>query len=188
MSSFFSKEELSQLGLKSFGENVLISRKASIYSPGKIEIGNHVRIDDFCILSGEIKLGNYIHISAYNVLYGRYGIELLDYSGISPHCVILSASDDFSGNYLINPMIPEEYTHVTGGKVLISKYVQIGASCVLMPNLVINEGSVIAAMSFVNKSVGEWSICGGIPAKFLKERSKELLKKVKSLEGKYHDG
>ncbi|MFN8256696.1 MAG: acyltransferase [Bacteroidales bacterium] len=188
MNSFYSIEELKQLGLKSFGKNVLVSRKASIYSPGKIEMGDHVRIDDFCILSGEIKLGNYIHISAYSALFGRYGIEMQDYSGISPHGLILSASDDFSGNYLINPMIPEEYTHVTGGKVLISKYVQIGSTCVVMPDLTIHEGSVIAAMSFVNGNVEPWSVYGGIPAKFIKNRSKELLEKVKTLEEKFYDG
>ena len=45
--SFYSAEELQTLGLASFGEDVRISRKASIYNPGRISIGNHVRIDDF---------------------------------------------------------------------------------------------------------------------------------------------
>ena len=31
MNSFYSSEELKNLGLKSYGENVLISRKASLY-------------------------------------------------------------------------------------------------------------------------------------------------------------
>ena len=35
MSSFYSVDELNTLGLKSFGEKVLISRKCSIYSPEK---------------------------------------------------------------------------------------------------------------------------------------------------------
>ena len=187
MNSFFTILELKDLGLKSYGKNVLISRKASIYNPEKMVIGNNVRIDDFCILSGEIKLGSYIHISAFCGLYGKYGIEMLDYSGISPNSIIFSASDDFSGNFLINPMVPDEYTNVTGGKVTISKYVQIGASCVIMPDLIIDEGSVVAALSFVNNSVKAWSLFGGIPAKFIKERSKNLLSKVKTLEGKNYD-
>ena len=36
MSSFYSIEELQQIGFKSLGENVLISRKASIYGAEKI--------------------------------------------------------------------------------------------------------------------------------------------------------
>lgn len=68
MDSFFSKEELQLLNIK-VGKNVKISRKSSIYGYN-IEIGDNVRIDDFCILSGKIRLGNYIHIAAYSALYG----------------------------------------------------------------------------------------------------------------------
>jgi galactoside O-acetyltransferase len=63
--SFYSEIELSKLGLKDYGKNVLISKKCSIYSPEKISIGNNVRIDDFCILSGNIILGSNIHISTF---------------------------------------------------------------------------------------------------------------------------
>ena len=73
MNSFYSNEELKQLGLKSFGKNVLISKKCSIYGADKISIGNNVRIDDFCILSGKIVIGNYVHISAYSALYAGGG-------------------------------------------------------------------------------------------------------------------
>ncbi len=51
MDSFYSRDELKKIGLKKYGENVFLSKKASIYNPEKIEIGNNVRIDDFCILS-----------------------------------------------------------------------------------------------------------------------------------------
>ena len=76
--SFYSECELQEIGFLSVGKNVLISRKCSIYSPEKISIGNNVRIDDFCILSGSIKLNSNIHISAYCALYGAKGIELMD--------------------------------------------------------------------------------------------------------------
>lgn len=84
MTSFYSEEELKSLGLKSYGKNVLISRKVSIYGAENISIGNNVRIDDYCILSGEIIMGSNIHISAYVALYGAKGIEMQDYTGISP--------------------------------------------------------------------------------------------------------
>ncbi|EAO54015.1 O-acetyltransferase (cell wall biosynthesis) [Bacillus thuringiensis serovar israelensis ATCC 35646] len=70
MNSFYSQEELKKIGFLSVGKNVLISKKASIYNPGAISIGNHVRIDDFCILSGKITIGSYSHISAvYSVIW-----------------------------------------------------------------------------------------------------------------------
>lgn len=178
MNSFYSAEELNLIGFKRFGDNVLISRKASIYSPDRMQFGNHVRIDDFCILSGEIHIGSYVHISAYSALYGRKGIFIEDYAGVSPRCTIFSATDNFSGEFLIGPMVDQKYTNVLGGPVFVKKYVQIGAGCVVLPDLMINEGSVIGAMSLVNRSIESWLIAAGIPAKTIKKRSNKLLKYI----------
>lgn len=174
MNSFYTREELEQIGFASLGENVLLSRKASVYSASTISIGNNVRIDDFCILSGTITIGSYVHISAYVALYGSQGIILNDYSGISAKSVIYSAVDDFGGDFLIGPMSPQGTTSVVGGIVVLEKYTQIGASCVIMPNLSIQEGSVVGAMSFVNRTLESWGIYAGIPAKRIKNRSQNL--------------
>jgi galactoside O-acetyltransferase len=173
--SFYSIDELLKIGFKSFGTNVLISRYACFYGAENMEFGNNVRIDDFCVLSGNIKLGNFIHISAYNALYGKYGIVLEDFTGISPRCTVFSASDDFSGDYLIGPMVDHTLTNVIGGKVILKKYSQLGGSCVVLPNVTINTGAVVGTMSLVNRDLDEWKIYKGIPAKYYKDRSKGLL-------------
>jgi len=175
MNSFYTYDELLYLGFKSLGHNVLISKKASFYGIERISIGNDVRIDDFSILSGNITIANYVHIGAYCALYGAYGIEMEDYSGLSPRCTVFSATDDFSGDFLISPMVSDDKTNVTGGKVLISKFAQIGAGCIVMPNLTIKKGAAVGAMSFVSHSLDEWSIYAGIPAIKIKERKKGLL-------------
>lgn len=177
--SFYSQEELSQLGLKSYGKNVLISRNAQFYSPEKISIGNNVRIDDFCILSGNIILGDCIHISAYSALYGANGIEFEDYSGCSSRTTIYSAMDDFSGDYLIGPMHSAESTNVVGGKVTIGKYVQLGAHCLVFPSVTIHEGAVVGALSLITKDIPSWEIHVGIPARKLKDRKKGLIEFLK---------
>lgn len=176
--SFYSEKEIAQLGLKKYGHHVLISRKASIYSPEKISLGNYVRVDDFCILTGEIELGNFIHISAYTAMYGKYGIEMEDYTGLSPHCLVFSASDDFSGNYLISPMPPEQYTNVTGGKVTIKRFVQVGAGSIILPCVTLHEGVAVGALSLVKKDLDAWSIFAGNPLRFIKQREKGLLKYI----------
>lgn len=181
MDSFYSDSELKDMGFKSIGKNVMLSRKASVYSSQKISIGNNVRIDDFCILSGNLTIGSHIHISAYVALYGAMGIVMEDYSGISAKSVVYSAMDDFSGDYLIGPIHPDEYTNVQGGIVRIGKYVQIGCNCVVFPNLVIGEGAVIGACSLVRNTIEEWSVSYGIPAIKHKERKKGLLLYVDKL-------
>lgn len=175
VTSFYSEEELLSMGFKSIGKSCQISRKASFYGNGKISIGDNVRIDDFCILSGNITLGSHIHISAYVALYGTEGIVLEDYTGISPRSTIYSAMDDFSGDYLIGPIHPQEATNVTGGLVTVKRYSQIGCNCVVFPNLTIEEGVVVGACSMVRNSLDPWMVYAGIPVKPLKHRSKGLL-------------
>ena len=178
-SSFLTPDEVREAGFRSVGDKVLISRFARFYGAEKMTIGNDVRIDDFCILSGEIKLGNFIHISAYSALYGKFGIEMDDYSGLSPRCTVFSATDDFSGDWLIGPMVNQDLTSVTGGRITIGKFTQLGAGCIVLPGAKIGEGVTVGAMSLINHHLDNWGIYKGIPAIFYKDRSKKLLDLLK---------
>lgn len=180
--SFYTPEELKSLGFKSIGKNVLISRKASIYSPELIEIGDNVRIDDFCILSGKIKLGSFIHIAAGSFLFaGEAGITMEDFSCVSGRVCVYAISDDYSGQYMTNPMVPMKYRNVISGHVLIKKHALVGAGSVILPGVTIGTGAAVGSMSLVNKDVPDWTIVVGIPAKPLKERKKDLLELEKQL-------
>jgi galactoside O-acetyltransferase len=174
--SFYSKEELQRIGFISYGRNVLISKKASIYSPELITIGDNVRIDDFCILSGKIFLGNNVHIAGYVSLFaGNAGIYCDSFVGVSSRTAIYAASDDYLGEYLTNPTIPNKYRNITSKEVVLKKHVLIGTGCTVLPGVTLNEGVSVGAMSLVNKDLEEWSINVGIPAKKVKERSRKLL-------------
>lgn len=181
--SFYTENELAELGLKSYGKKVLISRFVQLYSPEKITIGDNVRIDDFCILSGNITIGSHIHIAAYCALYGgEYGIEMKDYTGLSARVIIYSAIDDFSGEHLIGPIHDEVSIFVRGGHVLIDKYAQIGANAMIFPSVQIGEGAILGAMSMTKKDLTPWTINAGIPARFIKERTKKLMKYIRNNE------
>jgi galactoside O-acetyltransferase len=178
MDSFFSEEELQKIGFKSLGRNVQLSRKASIYAPELMEIGDHVRIDDFSFLSGQITLENHIHIAPFCALIGGSegaGIIMRSYSGLSCHVTVYSISDDYSGEYMTNPTLPSEFTNIHRGLVGIGKYVIVGASSTILPGVDIGEGAAVGAMSLVAKSLPEWKICSGIPARALKDRSKRII-------------
>ena len=174
--SFYTQEELAGLGFARVGVNCLISRKASFYNCGDISLGDNVRIDDFCLLSGKISLGSNIHISAYAALYGgNYGIRLEDYTGISARTTLYAAMDDFSGDYLVGPVHPESKTHVTGKEIILRQYAQIGAHCLVFPGVEIGEGTVVGACSMVRDSLRPWSVYWGVPAVWRKERSRKLV-------------
>ncbi|MFC0904983.1 acyltransferase [Clostridium sp. MT-14] len=176
MNSFYTFDELDKLGLASIGSNVLISRKISIYGAEKINIGSNVRIDDFCILSGKITIGNYVHIAAYTALYGGdKGIVIHDFAGISSKTTVYSVTDDYSGEVMTNPMIPDKYKKVISKKVIIERHVIIGSGCVVLPGVVLEEGAAFGSMSLINRSSESWSINVGIPFKKIRDRSKGLL-------------
>jgi acetyltransferase-like isoleucine patch superfamily enzyme len=176
--AFYTKEQLKELGFKNLGENVLISDKASIYGSQYIEIGDNVRIDDFCILSGSSKgilIGNNVHIACYSSLVGKENITLNDFSGLSSRVSIYSSTDDYSGNFLTNPTVPEEFTNVISKPVYLGKHVIIGSNSVILPGVYLADGIAVGSLSLVTKSFEEFKVIGGIPAKIIKERSKNLL-------------
>lgn len=176
--SIYTEEELQSIGFKFIGNNVRISKKASFYGIDKIEIGNNVRIDDFCVLSageGGINIGNYIHIAVYSSLIGAGRIILKDFCNISSRVSIYSSNDDYSGEYMTNPMVPEEFTNVCHKDVMIDKHVIVGSGSVILPGVVLSEGVAIGAISLVNKSCPEFTIWAGAPIKYIKDRKKDLL-------------
>lgn len=176
--SFYSREELESLGFGSVGKDVKISRFARFYGISNIHIGDNVRIDDFCIISGHVQIGSHIHISAYAALYGSQGIILEDYSGVSPRSTIYSAMDDFSGDYLIGPIHEESLTNVKGGTVRVCRFAQIGCNSVVFPDLTIGEGVVLGAMSFVKSDLKPWGVYAGAPCRRISDRKKGVLKLI----------
>lgn len=176
MNSFYTENELKEIGFASLGKNVLISKKSSIYSPNKISIGDNVRIDDFCILSGKITLGSYIHIAAYVALFaGDAGIEMYDFSGISSKSTVYAVTDDYSGSAMTNPTIPDKYRSVQSGKVVLKKHALVGASCLILPGVTLEEGSAFGAMSLIHKDSKPWSINVGAPFRKAKDRLKNII-------------
>ncbi|MDK2802688.1 MAG: acyltransferase [Oscillospiraceae bacterium] len=177
MSNIFSREELIKIGFKSIGKNIILSKKSSIYSPEKISIGDNVRIDDFCVLSGNIIIGNNIHIAVFSCIFGgNKGVYLGDFVNISSRVSIYAISDDYSGESMTGPLVPDKYKNIIQKKVNIERHVIIGASSVVLPGACIDEGASFGAFSLIVGKINGWSINVGIPSRKIKNRSKNILK------------
>lgn len=182
MNSFLSPNEIKEIGFNQIGNNVELSRKASIYSPERMIIGDNVRVDDFCILSGHIVIGSSVHISAYTGLFaGESGIFVDDYCTISSRCVVYAVSDDYSGMYMTNPTVPLEYRNVQEKPVRLDKYVIIGSGSTVLPGVILGEGVAVGSMSLVKSSLREWNIYAGIPCRKVKKRENRILEMVEHI-------
>ena len=171
-------EQIKAMGFAKYGQNVLLSDKASYYNCKNIRLGNNVRIDDFCVLSageGGIDIGNYIHIAVFSSLIGAGNISLADFCNISSRVSIYSSSDDFSGGAMTNPMVPTEFTNVYHADVKLARHVIVGSGAVILPGVTLDEGVAVAALSLIKKDCSAFGIYMGTPAKRVAERKQNLL-------------
>lgn len=162
---------------KSLGNNVRISDKASIYNPEQIEIGNNSRIDDFCVISGKVTIGRNVYIAVFcNVAGGEKGITVEDFSGLAYGCHVFTQSDDYGGRTLTNPTVPEKYKCEIKKTIVIGRHSIVGTNSLILPGVVLAEGTSVGAVSMVTKSTEEWSVYFGSSVKRIKKRKRDLLK------------
>lgn len=179
---WLTTEQLQKLPFANIGKDVKISDKAAIYNHELIQVGDFSRIDDFCVLSGKIVIGRNVHIAVFcNVAGGSHGVYMGDFSGLAYGCHVFSQSDDYSGATMTNPTVPTKFKNEFKDSVRIGKHCILGTQSIVMPGVEMAEGSATGAMTLVMKSTEEWKIYVGSPARYVRERSRELL----ALEQKY---
>jgi acetyltransferase-like isoleucine patch superfamily enzyme len=174
---YLTPKELADLGFKELGSNVKISRNILLLGAEKIRIGNNVRIDDFCTINvtghGFLDIGNYVHIAGYSYISCSNSVTFGNFSGVSQGVRIYTSSDDYSGNSLTNPTVPEKYRSAISGPVTLGDYVIIGSGSIVLPNVICHEGVAVGALSLVTRNLEAWSIYSGMPLKKLKPRSRK---------------
>jgi dTDP-4-amino-4,6-dideoxy-D-glucose acyltransferase len=173
-----SAEAIAEMGFANVGNNVMLSDRASFYNCHKISIGDNVRIDDFCVVSGGeggISIGCHVHLAVGVTLMGAGNITLEDFSGLSSRVSVYSSSDDYSGTCMTNPTLPAKYTAVVHRDVSIGKHVIVGSGSVILPGVTLEEGVAVGALSLVNRNCSAFGIYAGNPARRIKERKHDLL-------------
>lgn len=180
--AYLTQQALEAMGFARLGRNVKISDKAAIYQPELMEIGDHSRIDDFCVVSGKVTIGRNVHIAPQCLVAGgEPGISFGDFSGLAYQVQVFAQSDDYSGATLTNPTVPAKYKREIKKPVLIGRHCIIGTGAIIGPGVTVGEGTAVGALAVLFKSADEWSIYLGSPARRLKARKRDLL----ALEAQY---
>lgn len=174
--AYYSEEQLATMGFRQLGRHVRISDKASLYDVEQMEIGDHSRVDDFCVLSGRITIGAYCHVTPMCLIAGGSpGVKLSDFCTLAYGVKIFAQSDDYSGETMTNSLIPRCYKNETFAPVFLGRHVIVGANAVVFPGVRVEEGCAIGAAALVNRSTKSWGTYLGIPARRVGERKQGLL-------------
>ena len=152
--------------LKRCGDGVRLMPLAKIANPGVVELDDFCRVRDLVFVWGGqgVKIGKNTDVQPHVVVWGGGVLDVGDRVSIGPGSVLLTAVYSHAEGLKMVDGLGEGSAHALYGKLEIRDDVYIGANCTLMPNVIIGEGAVIGAGSFVNKDVEPWGIYAGSPA------------------------
>lgn len=172
--TYLTDKELKKFA--SVGSNVFISVDAIIFGPENISIGNNVRIDALCVIqasSGFMIIHNNVHLATRSMFLCIGGITINSFSQVATNCTFLTASDDFSGEHLIGPMVDDRYRKVEIAPVVLDINCVVGAHSILSPGTFMETNSGLGAMSMTksNQRLLESTLYVGVTAKPIKKRS-----------------
>lgn len=148
------------------GDNALIRSGSIIYTGATIGknfqtghqvnirersiIGDNVSVGTLSDIQGDCQIGNYVRIHS-NVFVASLSI-LEDFVWLFPNVILAN-----------DPTPPSE--NLVG--VHIHSYAIVSAGAIILPGIVINEDSLIAAGAIVTKDVEKYEVVAGNPAKVI---------------------
>ena len=181
--AYLTAEALSAMPFKSIGHDVMIHERVILVGIENISIGSHVRIDPDVILvaTGPLTIGCYTHIAPCVFIAAKAGFEMRNFANIAHGSRIYTINDDYSGEHLMGPTIPSDLLNLNPGPVMLEEYASIGAGAIVLPGVTLAEGSVLGALSLIGRSTQPWTMYGGVPAKPIKERRRDVIRKGQEL-------
>lgn len=128
------------------GEGTFIMKNVYIQSPNRLVIGN------------------YSHINRGVVLDARGNITIGSSVSVSHNVNIMTGGHDHTSAHFTGEFKP----------IVIKDYAWIGVGATILQGVTIGRGAVVCAGAVVTKDVADFDIVGGVPAKKIGERRREL--------------
>ncbi len=131
-----------------------IGSRAVIYSGAEIRSPWNITIDEGTIIGDESKLD------------GRNGLIIGKNVNLSTGVWLWTDEHDVNDPYF--------RSNNKGGPIVIADRVWLGGRVIVLPGVKLAEGAVVASGAVVTKDVDQYTIVGGVPARPIGERNRDL--------------
>ncbi|MFC0514102.1 DapH/DapD/GlmU-related protein [Mucilaginibacter angelicae] len=140
--------------------------------PGKISVGKESVIEDDVVFktpqpfaeTNFVKIGQRVFIGHgcdFNITLGLT---------IGDDCLIAANTTFVDAGREMDRSLPINQQPVIHKPIILKNDVWIGTHSIILQGVTIGEGSIIGAGSLVNKSIPDYQIWAGTPARFIKNR------------------
>lgn len=181
-----------RLRLGSLGRGCVIEPGVSLQYPGRIHLGDDVRIGRHATLRANtdadpgIRLGDGVSVQDGVVLNANRGRVVLGArSWLGPFCLVygnggvsIGADVLIAGHSSINSVshraercdVPINDQGILSAPVVIEDDVWIGLNAVVLQGVTIGRGSIVGAGAVVTRDIPPWSVAVGVPARVVRRR------------------
>ncbi len=178
------------------GRGTIFGRGVVLRHPGKIRIGDHVVVDDDCVLDGRgesnkgivvgnnvmmargiilgckdgnIEIGNDVGVGAYSTIHaiGRSNVRIGNNVVIAAYTYLVGGSHYHFDR--IDIPISQQGLDLKGG-IKIEDNVWIGARATVLDGVTIGHDAIIGTGAVVTKDVPAYAIAVGVPARVVSMR------------------
>lgn len=132
------------------------------FDKGKyLHCGDSSSIYDTSVIMGDVEIGDHVWIGPYTLLEGANApLRIGNYVTINSGVMIYT--HDSTKHYVSGGKSPFDK-----GPVTIGNYTVIGTQSMVSCNVQIGEHCIVAAQSFVNRDIPDFSIAAGTPARII---------------------
>jgi acetyltransferase-like isoleucine patch superfamily enzyme len=140
--------------------------------------GANLRCNGKCTITGHVTLGDNVNFNGMCIL-GAGTVTIGDNFHSGTECMMITQNHNYEGE-----AIPYDHTYVKK-TIRIGDNVWLGNRVLIVGDVTIGEGAIVAAGAVVCKDVPPCAIVGGNPAKVIKYRDRAHYESLKAA-GRFH--
>jgi acetyltransferase-like isoleucine patch superfamily enzyme len=152
------------------GHDTSIHWQARFNLPSGVRIGHNSIIGNNAFLDGRF-------FRTWSAGQSKWKTYISDFIHPTARPLTIGNNVSIAGDVCIFTMehdIDDPHFRERAGPVEIGDYAVIGTRAIILPGVHIGKGAVVASGAVVTKDVDDFALVGGVPAQFIRNRSKDL--------------